>query len=229
MSHKRIDTAMKNNEKQDSARGANTSAQRQQGGDSGRHEITRSSERSRGTGSQSGLTRYGEGGLAPWSRNPMETMARMMSEMDQMMSRMGLGRGWMMPTLGSPFSRSYEGLAEQAGSMIGTFSPEVEVFRRENELVVRADVPGLQKENLHVEVRDDHVLIEGERREEQQENREGYLMNERRYGRFQRAIPLPEGVNPEDAKATFRDGVLEVTMPAPLDQSTGRGREVPIE
>lgn len=70
------------------------------------------------------------------------------------------------------------------------------------------------------------LTVAGERWEERNENREGYRHTERRYGRFARSFPLPEGVNAENVKATFQNGVLEVTMPAPKHQQRGRRIEI---
>jgi HSP20 family protein len=79
---------------------------------------------------------------------------------------------------------------------------------------------------MNVEVTDDMLTITGERREERDETREGYRHSERHYGRFSRSIPLPEGINAEEVQATFQNGVLEVTMPAPRREQRGRRIEI---
>jgi HSP20 family protein len=107
------------------------------------------------------------------------------------------------------------------------WSPQIEVFERDGKLVVRADLPGMSKDDVHIEARDHTLILEGERRDERKENRDGVLVTERSYGKFYRIVPLPEGVNPEEAKACFKDGVLEVTMEAPKRQSAARS--IPIE
>jgi HSP20 family protein len=107
------------------------------------------------------------------------------------------------------------------------FNPQVETFQRDDQLVIRADLPGLSKEDVQVEVTDDAVIIQGERRNETVDDREGYYRSERRYGSFYRAIPLPEGAIGDNAKATFKDGVLEITMPAPPREAS-RGRRIEI-
>jgi HSP20 family protein len=101
------------------------------------------------------------------------------------------------------------------------------MFHRNNELVVRADLPGLNKDDVKVDVTEDSITIQGERKREQEEEREGVYRSERAYGSFYRVIPLPEGTIADQAKATFKDGVLEVTMPAPPEQ-VRRGRRVEI-
>jgi HSP20 family protein len=107
------------------------------------------------------------------------------------------------------------------------WTPELEIFHRNSELVIRADLPGLTKDDVKVDVSDNQVIIEGERQRQHEEEREGVFRSERSYGRFYRAIPLPEGVIADQAKATFKNGVLEVTIPAPPEQAR-RGRRLEI-
>ena len=97
----------------------------------------------------------------------------------------------------------------------GLWSPQIETFQRGDQYVVRADLPGMKKDNVHIDLTDDSLTIEGERREEREEDREGFYRSERTYGSFCRVVPLPEGAIPESAKATFNNGVLEVTIQAP--------------
>jgi HSP20 family protein len=105
--------------------------------------------------------------------------------------------------------------------------PALEAFQRGNEFVVRAEVPGLSKEDLTVEVGDDALTIQGERKYDHQEEREGVFRSERRYGTFCRVVPLPEGALAESATANFKDGVLEVLIQAP-SQEVRRGRRIEI-
>jgi HSP20 family protein len=84
----------------------------------------------------------------------------------------------------------------------------------------------LTKDDVNVEINDDAITISGERQNENEEKREGYYRSERSYGSFFRTIPLPQGVNADDANATFNNGVLEITMKAPQLQSRGRRLEI---
>jgi HSP20 family protein len=104
--------------------------------------------------------------------------------------------------------------------------PEIEVLQRNGELTVRADLPGLNKDDVKVELTDEMLAISGERKEEKQEEREGYYRSERSYGSFYRQIPLPEGAKTETARAKFTDGVLEVTMQAPKREPSTRRLEI---
>jgi HSP20 family protein len=93
------------------------------------------------------------------------------------------------------------------------WTPDVEMFEKGTELVIRADVPGMKREDITVELTDGYVTLRGERKQEKEEHKEGYYRAERTYGSFYRMLPLPEGVKVNEAKAVIRDGVLEITMP----------------
>lgn len=140
------------------------------------------------------------------SMNPFAAMRRWSEDMDRLFQDFGLGQ------LG--FGRSLE------------WSPQVEAFQRGDKFVVRADLPGMNKDDVKVEVENNLLTISGERTDESEENREGYFRSERSYGQFYRAIPLPEGVNAEQCDATFKDGVLEVSLKAP--QQREKSRSIPI-
>ncbi|HEX3557477.1 MAG TPA: Hsp20/alpha crystallin family protein [Thermoanaerobaculia bacterium] len=132
----------------------------------------------------------------------------------------GSGRG-----RGSNLSSGSRDLGRTTGQSL--WYPQVEVRERDGKLVVCADLPGTRKEDVHVEVRDKALILEGERRQESEQSQEGFYRSERSYGRFHRTIPLPEGVNPEQAQANFKDGVLEITLPLPQRQSS-QGRRIEI-
>ena len=113
---------------------------------------------------------------------------------------------------------------EPAGTM---WTPDVEMFQRGTELVVRADVPGMKREDVTVEITNGMVTLRGERKQEKEEKKEGYYRAERTYGSFLRTLPLPEGVKVGEAKAVMRDGVLEITMPT--TKVEGEKRTLAIE
>ena len=169
-------------------------------------------------GWQGGLSRRGSWApslfsLSPrefFSASPFELMRRFSEEMDRMFEGFGFSRG--------------QGFG---GGEPGMWSPAVEAFERDNNLVVRADLPGLNKDDVKVEMTDDGLVIQGERKRESEEKGEGWYRSERSYGQFYRLIPLPEGVNAEQAKASFDNGVLEVS--APIPESHRRRRSIPIE
>jgi len=93
------------------------------------------------------------------------------------------------------------------------FAPVVDVYETDQELVVKAELPGVKKENVEVSIRDNALHIRGEKKEEKEERTGAYHRVERVYGRFERAVPLPTDVKVESAKAEFKDGVLEIRIP----------------
>jgi HSP20 family protein len=155
--------------------------------------------------------------LASRSANPFSMLERFADEMDRVFESFGFG--------GLRSRQPGRGFGLLSGEDVWT--PELEIFHRNSELVIRADLPGLTKDDVKVDVSDNQVIIEGERQRQHEEEREGVFRSERSYGRFYRAIPLPEGVIADQAKATFKNGVLEVTIPAPPEQAR-RGRRLEI-
>ena len=157
-----------------------------------------------------------------------------------------IGRGGVYPfmnpfaLLERIFSDSIARIFEEPGARLGqrkaqsrgvdgvmTWSPKVDVVHRGNELVVRADLPGVNPDDVTVEVTDDAIILAGQRKEEHAEEEGGVYRLERSCGAFFREIPLPQGAIVAQAKATFKNGVLEVTVPAPSEQ-VSRGRRVEI-
>ena len=108
------------------------------------------------------------------------------------------------------------------------WTPQIDVRQKGNELMIRADLPGMKKEDLNVEIRDDSVIVQGERKDEHEEEREGWYRSERSYGSFYRAIPLPEGTIADSAKATFKNGVLEITLQTP-PKEVNQGRKIKVD
>ena len=140
--------------------------------------------------------------LAKLAATPFAFMRRFGEEMDSLFADFGIGRDWLAP------------IEKGTNLAQGLWSPQVEMFERGKNIVVRADLPGLTKDDVNVEVADNGITIEGERKNENKEEGDGYYRSERSYGKFYRRVPLPHGVKADDAEATFQNGVLEITMPA---------------
>jgi len=149
---------------------------------------------------------------------PFSLMRQMQDEVDRWFGQFGFDRNWTSPSAW---------LSRAAGERTGEWMPAIDAFQRGNDFVIRADVPGMSRTDLTVEVGDDALTIRGERKNEQHEDREGVFWSERSYGSFSRVIPLPPGAISDSAKATFTNGVLEVVMQAP-SQDVRRGRKVDI-
>jgi len=140
---------------------------------------------------------------APIVRDPFALLRTMTSEFDRFFEE----PRW-------PFRFAWpSGLAEANAK---DWFPTIDVFERDNTLVTKVDLPGLKKEDVKVEVVDGMLTIRGERANETKEGKENYYRCERMYGTFTRTVPLPDGVTLKDVKATFVDGVLEVTVPLPV-------------
>ncbi len=106
------------------------------------------------------------------------------------------------------------------------WAPRSDVQFCDGNLVVTAELPGLKKEDVKVEITDDALVIEGERKLEHKEDHDGYHRYERSYGKFYRSIALPEGAKPDQATAELSEGVLKVTVPA---VEVKKARQVPVE
>ena len=124
--------------------------------------------------------------------------------------------------------RFFEDVGLRGQQQLSQWKPQVDVRQKGNELLIRADLPGMKKEDVNVEIRDDAVVLQGERKDEHEEEREGLYRSERSYGSFYRAIPLPEGTIADSAKATFRNGVLEITLQTP-PKEVNQGRKIKID
>jgi HSP20 family protein len=174
--------------------------------------MARERSKNRDESQSEAVERHQGGELYRRERGPMSSpfgmMRRFADEMDRMFE------DFSFPRLGL-FGRS--GME---------FSPQMDIVERDGKLVLHADLPGMSKDDVSVEITNDAVVIEGERKSEHEENQEGVYRSERTYGRFHRVIPLPEGINTENATASFKDGVLEITMDAPPAAKNRRKIEI---
>ncbi|MBA3425629.1 MAG: Hsp20/alpha crystallin family protein [Rubrobacteraceae bacterium] len=102
--------------------------------------------------------------------------------------------------------------AGQQRGQAAEWAPSMDVLQKDGDLVVRAELPGVKLDDVNITVQDNLLTISGERKTEQEEERAGYYVRERRYGSFRRSMQLPEGVAEENIRARFVDGVLEVTL-----------------
>lgn len=97
----------------------------------------------------------------------------------------------------------------------GEWIPDFDVFERDGKIVIRADLPGMKREDIQVSVEDDMLTIKGWREEEKEVKEEDYYSCERSTGEFSRTMQLPQGVGNEAVEAKYEKGVLEVTVPRP--------------
>ena len=125
----------------------------------------------------------------------------------------------LMDRMRDEFDRLVEGFGVPAFTTRAQamWQPLLEVSERDGTWVVKADLPGMKKEDITVEVTPEGLTLKGERKTEftDEKKEESYFRTERTYGAFSRFIPLPEHAAAEEARATFKDGVLEIVIPVP--------------
>jgi HSP20 family protein len=164
-------------------------------------------------------------GFASWfagAENPLVMMRRMQDDLDRVFRAFGVPR---LGAVLAPVRELEEELSRSpAVGQGGQWSPQIEVFERDGNLVVHADLPAVRREDVEVDVDNDVLTIRGQRRHEHRDTEGGYRRTERSYGTFFRQIPLPEGVDPTEIEAAYQDGVLEVIIPTPRDPERSRRR-----
>lgn len=155
--------------------------------------------------------------LAPavTSSDRFSLLRQMTSELDRMLDAP------VWPSLAWPVL----GAARVNGA---AWSPGIDVFEKDNRLITKVDLPGLKKDDVKVELMDGNLVISGERKTEAEEKKDDFYRCEREYGSFYRAVPLPDGVKADDVKASFADGVLEVSLPLPM-RAAPAARKIEIQ
>src|SRR5919202_2076019 len=123
-----------------------------------------------------------------------------------------------------PFSTEFDRLFNQLfdRSEARRWVPAMDLVEHDDHFVLRADLPGMSEDDVRIEVRDNTLTLSGERKAEHEERQRGYYRVERQFGRFSRALSLPEGVNADAIEAHFDHGVLEVRIPKPAERQPRR-------
>ncbi|MBI2370812.1 MAG: Hsp20/alpha crystallin family protein [Deltaproteobacteria bacterium] len=142
-------------------------------------------------------------------RGPFRELARMEREMEGLFSR--FFREWPWP---------------RSADEVRGWAPAVDMVDRKDEVVLRADLPGLEQKDIDVSVEDGLLTIRGERKEEREAKEEDYYCCERWAGSFARSLALPPGVDTEKVKATFKNGVLEVHL---RKSKEAKGKKIEIK
>jgi HSP20 family protein len=133
--------------------------------------------------------------------------------------------GRELDALQSDVSRVFDAFfGTRSGNGVATrrWVPAIDLIEEDDHLVLRADLPGLNEEDVNVEVKDGVLTISGERRAEEKTEDKGYHRVERAYGSFSRSLSIPEGIDPEQVSAEFDNGVLEVRIPKPEERKPHR-------
>jgi len=102
----------------------------------------------------------------------------------------------------------------------------VEMYETPTELVVKIELPGVKKEDVDVSIRDNYLVVRAEKKQEQEENKEHVHVVERVFGKFERVIPIPTDVDIDNAKASFKEGILEIRFPK---RSATKEKKITIE
>ena len=109
----------------------------------------------------------------------------------------------------------------------GEWFPRLDVQRKNSDVVVEIELPGLKKDDVQIEVTPEGLVISGEKRQESETKEDNYYRSERSFGRFMRRVALPHGTDTDEADAKFEDGVLRITMPVKEVETTKR--TVPVK
>lgn len=128
------------------------------------------------------------------------------------------------------FDEAFGGLARRRGrqgtQQLAEWAPAVDVLTRDGNLVIRAELPGVKQEDVDITLQNGVLTISGEHKVDQEEERGGYHVRERRYGSFRRSMTMPEGVDESKIHARFEDGVLEVSVEGAAIEQTPKRIEI---
>jgi HSP20 family protein len=112
------------------------------------------------------------------------------------------------------FNQFFQGSnGEEAGSKLSTWNPSVDIYETDDALVIKAELPGVSKDDVSIDVHQNTLTLRGQRKHEAEVKDEQYHRVERSYGSFQRSFTLPSTIDYEKVQATFKDGVLELHLP----------------
>lgn len=161
-----------------------------------------------------------ERGISPFEESfmesPFQMMRRFHDEIDRMFSEFGFPATAFSSIAAGPFER------------MRSMAPAVDVWETDQDVKIRADLPGVEPEQLEIYTTEDSLTFRAETKHDEESKERGYYRAERRFGRFERTLNLPVTVKPDQAKASFKNGVLEITLPK-SEEAKERMKRVPIE
>ena len=111
---------------------------------------------------------------------------------------------------------------------IGATTPAIDLYEEKDEVVAKAELPGMEKNDIQVNISDHHLTIKGEKKKEEETKEKNFYRAERSYGAFSRSIELPADVEVDKAKASFKNGVLEIHLPK-TEEAKKQPKQVKIE
>jgi HSP20 family protein len=130
-----------------------------------------------------------------------------------------------LDTLQSEFNRLFDTFLGSGGRgdvRARRWVPAMDLVETDDHLVLKADLPGMSKDDLNIEVKDNVLTVSGERKAEHEDKTDGYYRIERAFGSFSRSLTLPQGIESSAINADFTDGVLEVRIPKPEERKPQR-------
>jgi HSP20 family protein len=107
-------------------------------------------------------------------------------------------------------------MAEDSG--LGMWNPAVDLYEKDDCVMIKAELPGVDKNDINIDLKDRLLTLSGERTHDKEVNEENYYRRERSYGKFQRTFTLPADVDSDKIKAEFKDGVLQIEIPKPEEK-----------
>jgi HSP20 family protein len=124
-------------------------------------------------------------------------------------------RNRMNRVFGDSFLPAFEGREDLS---LSHWNPAVDIYEDDNAIVITAELPGIDKDHITIDVKGRVLTLKGERNSENEVKEENFYRRERVYGKFERAFTLPAGIDPESVKADFKDGVLKIDLPKPEEE-----------
>jgi HSP20 family protein len=159
--------------------------------------------------------------LAPW-RRPLSEVTSREREMEELFEDF-----WKRPFGRFPFSLSWP-WKRGPWSEVGFTGPAVEIFEEKGDVVVKAELPGMKKEDIDVNITENFITLKGEKKKEEERKKEGYYYSECSFGSFERTIEIPREVQIDKARATFKEGVLELRLPK-TEEANRKEAKIKIE
>ena len=144
--------------------------------------------------------------------DPFSEVLSMQREMDRMFGRLGAARTQRM-----------------IDALSVAWMPRIDVKTTGDDMVIYAELPGLSRKDIDVEVTDGLLTIKGERTSTTEKSEEGWLIRERSYGSFERSLALPEGIESEKITADYKEGVLEVHVPKALESLKPKTHRIALD
>jgi len=162
--------------------------------------------------------------LIPWGRNKEKTAANESENGANPLVSLQRDINHVFEDFWHKVENSWTG----RNDVVGMFGPSTDVTETDKSIDVSVELPGMTEDDIDISLSGDAITIRGEKKIEHEENRKGVYMSERSYGSFYRTVPLPAGVDPDKADATFKNGVLKVSLPK-TPEAQAKIKHIPVK